>query len=45
MAELGFAPDNTVEIHMVFQGLGSQRANDVWRPLLDWVAGAGCVVD
>jgi FAD/FMN-containing dehydrogenase len=32
--------DNTVRFGMGMQGLTSQQANDVWRPFLDWVAGA-----
>jgi FAD/FMN-containing dehydrogenase len=32
--------DNTVRFGMGVQGLTSQQANDVWRPLTDWVASA-----
>ena len=38
--QIRFAPDNTLEFHMVFQGLDSEQANKLWRPLLDWVASA-----
>jgi hypothetical protein len=38
--QIRFSPDNTVRIGMVFQGLTRQRVTDVWRPLVDWVAGA-----
>lgn len=30
-----FRPDNTLDIHMVFQGLDRQQANAVWRPFVD----------
>ncbi len=33
-----FRPDNTLEIHMVFQGLDRVQAEAVWRPFLDWVS-------
>ncbi|HEX4261813.1 MAG TPA: FAD-binding protein [Acetobacteraceae bacterium] len=33
-----FRPDNTLEIHMVFQGLDRGQAEAVWRPFLDWVS-------
>jgi FAD/FMN-containing dehydrogenase len=36
--QISFGPDNTVRIGMVFQGLGRPEAEDVWRPLFDWVA-------
>ena len=35
--QIGFGPDNTVRIGMVFQGLSRQEAEDAWRPLFDWV--------
>jgi FAD/FMN-containing dehydrogenase len=31
---------NAVSIAMVFQGLTGRAAEDVWRPFLDWAAGA-----
>jgi hypothetical protein len=36
--QIRFAPDNTITISMVFQGLNRQQAAGVWRPFLDWVA-------
>ena len=33
-----FTPDNTIQFHMVFQGLDKGQAEAVWRPFLDWVA-------
>jgi FAD/FMN-containing dehydrogenase len=36
--QIAFGPDNTVRIGMVFQGLGRQEAEDVWRPLFDGIA-------
>jgi FAD/FMN-containing dehydrogenase len=36
--QIRFEPGNLVSIGMVFQGLNRQRAEDVWRPFLDWVA-------
>jgi FAD/FMN-containing dehydrogenase len=38
--QIRFSPDNTVRIGMVFQGLTREGAEDVWRPLVDWVASA-----
>jgi FAD/FMN-containing dehydrogenase len=38
--QIRFGPDNTVRIAMVFQGLTGRQAEEVWRPLQDWVAGA-----
>jgi hypothetical protein len=38
--QIRFAPDNTVGFHIVSQGLDRKRAEAVWRPFLDWVAGA-----
>jgi FAD/FMN-containing dehydrogenase len=30
-------PDNTLVISMVFQGLDTEQAKQVWQPFLDWV--------
>jgi FAD/FMN-containing dehydrogenase len=38
--QIQFAPSNTVELHMVFQGLNRKQAEEVWRPFQDWVASA-----
>ncbi|HLN26119.1 MAG TPA: FAD-binding oxidoreductase [Gemmataceae bacterium] len=38
--QIQFLPGNTVQLHMVCQGLDGKEAKDVWRPFLDWVAGA-----
>jgi FAD/FMN-containing dehydrogenase len=38
--QIRFNPDNTVEFHMVFQGLDSRQANNVWGPFLDSIASA-----
>jgi len=35
-----FRPTNMLAVTMVSQGLDGQRAEDVWRPFLDWVAGS-----
>ncbi len=35
-----FRPDNTIQIHMVFQGLDEAQADSVWRSFLDWVVAA-----
>jgi FAD/FMN-containing dehydrogenase len=36
--QIGFRPGGVVTISMVFQGLGQQEAEAVWRPFFDWVA-------
>ena len=36
--QIRFRPGNIVNIGVVFQGLNQQQAEDVWRPLLTWVA-------
>ncbi|HEY1452389.1 MAG TPA: BBE domain-containing protein [Roseiarcus sp.] len=36
--QIGFGPDGVVAISMVFQGLMSQQAADIWRPFFDWAA-------
>ena len=36
--QIRFRPRNIVNIGMVFQGLNQRQAEDVWRPLLTWVA-------
>ncbi|MDQ5839681.1 MAG: FAD-binding oxidoreductase [Chloroflexota bacterium] len=38
--QIRFAPDNTVRIGMVFQGLSREQAANAWRPLLEWVTSA-----
>jgi FAD/FMN-containing dehydrogenase len=38
--QIRFAPGNRVEILMVFQGLNRKQAEEVWRPFVNWVAGA-----
>jgi FAD/FMN-containing dehydrogenase len=35
---VGFRPDNTLEITMVFHGLDEALSKSVWQPFLDWVA-------
>jgi FAD/FMN-containing dehydrogenase len=37
--QIRLGPRNSVELHMVSQGLDRQQAVAVWKPLLDWVAG------
>jgi len=32
------APDNSLEIGMVFQGLDTEQSRRIWQPLLDWLA-------
>jgi FAD/FMN-containing dehydrogenase len=32
-----FRPDNSIEFHMVFQGLDQLQADAVWRPFVDWL--------
>jgi FAD/FMN-containing dehydrogenase len=36
--QVGFGPSGAVAISMVFQGLTSRQATDVWRPFFDWVS-------
>jgi FAD/FMN-containing dehydrogenase len=38
--QIRFERRNAVNIAMVFQGLTGQAAQNVWRPFVDWVAGA-----
>lgn len=38
--QVGFRPDNTLQIAMVFQGLDQAAAAAVWKPFFDWVAAA-----
>jgi FAD/FMN-containing dehydrogenase len=38
--QIRFQRNNTVDIGMVFHGLTERTAADVWRTLVDWVAGA-----
>ena len=35
--QLRFAPDNTLEVSMVSQGLNKAQAAQVWQPFIDWV--------
>jgi FAD/FMN-containing dehydrogenase len=36
--QIVFQRDNTLALRLLFQGLTRQRAEDVWRPFLEWVA-------
>ena len=36
--QIAFRPDNSLAISMVFQGLGQEQAEAIWRPFRDWVA-------
>jgi hypothetical protein len=36
--QIVFRPDGFVAIAMVFEGLGSQQAETVWKPFFDWLA-------
>jgi FAD/FMN-containing dehydrogenase len=38
--QIRLEPDNSVRIGMVFQGMGGHEAENVWRPLVDWVGAA-----
>ncbi|HEU0062865.1 MAG TPA: FAD-binding oxidoreductase [Hyphomicrobiaceae bacterium] len=38
--QIGFRPDNVLVVAMVHQGLSQQQAETIWRPFLDWIAGA-----
>ena len=38
--QIVFRPGNVLVIAMVFQGLDQQQAEAIWRPFLDWLAGA-----
>jgi FAD/FMN-containing dehydrogenase len=35
--QIGFNPDNTVNISMVFQGMNQQQAEKIWQPLITWI--------
>jgi len=35
--QMAFAPDNTLSISMVFQGLSQAQAEQAWKPFFDWV--------
>lgn len=35
--QLKFHPDRSLEISMVFQGLGAARAKEAWEPFVSWV--------
>jgi FAD/FMN-containing dehydrogenase len=35
--QVALAPDNTLEISMVCQGLDGQQAKQIWKPFFDWV--------
>ena len=37
---VGFRPSNILAVSMVSQGLDKPQAEDVWRPLMDWIAGS-----
>jgi hypothetical protein len=36
--QAGVGPDNALHISMVYQGLDTQQAREVWKPFLEWVA-------
>jgi FAD/FMN-containing dehydrogenase len=38
--QIAFRPGDILAIAMVFQGLDQQQAETIWRPFLDWLAGA-----
>jgi hypothetical protein len=38
--QLGFGPGNRLSIRMVFQGIGKEQAEKVWRSFFDWVQSA-----
>ena len=38
--QAAFRTDNTLDVAMVFQGIGKPQADEVWQPFLDWVAAA-----
>jgi hypothetical protein len=38
--QIVFRRDNTLELRLVFQGLGQSQAEAVWRPFLEWISGA-----
>jgi FAD/FMN-containing dehydrogenase len=38
--QVGFRPDNALQIAMVFQGLDQAAAMAAWKPFFDWVAAA-----
>jgi FAD/FMN-containing dehydrogenase len=38
--QIAFRRGNILAIAMVFQGLDQQRAEAIWRPFLDWLAGS-----
>lgn len=38
--QVGFRPDNALQIAMVFQGLDQAAATAMWKPFFDWVAAA-----
>ncbi len=38
--QVSFAPDNTLAVSMVCQGLDSAQAGAVWRPFFEWVNGS-----
>jgi len=39
--QMGFRPDNTLSIMMVFQGLTQAQAEQTWAPFFDWVRARG----
>jgi len=38
--QVGFHPDNSLHIFMVFQGLSQEQASRVWQPFFAWLAAA-----
>jgi FAD/FMN-containing dehydrogenase len=36
--QIGFGPRNAVRLSMVFQGLNRAKAEEIWKPFLNWVA-------
>lgn len=35
--QVSFAPDNTLQLSMVCQGLDKQQTKQIWQPFFDWV--------
>lgn len=35
--QISLAPDNTLRISMVFQGLTGPQSREIWKPFFDWV--------
>ena len=36
--QLRFQSDNSIDFHMLFQGMTQQAAKEIWQPFLDWVS-------